>query len=572
MSSVAKVVLPVAGAVGGFFLGGIGGAAMGANLGSAVAGIFDSGNSNNSSTVVKLPPNIGNRLSDLRIQASSYGRVIAQIYGSMRLAGNIIWSSDITEIKSQHTKVTETSEQEIITYSYKVSLAIAICKGEIDELLRIWADGKLLSFSDLDKNAGKFNIHLGSEDQLPDDIIARYEDEPFPAYRSICYVVIEDFPLVEYGNRIPNFTFEVKKVIRQKPATQDKIEDIILLPGSGEYVYSTQVTTKSRESIYGEMNPQKINMNNSQNKANVIIALDQMQNNLPNIKWVSIVLTWFATSSNADDSIIIPKVEFKDDGKTRFSPNYWKVRNFTRDTAKLVLRFEDGTPTYGGWFNLDPLWASDDIDVVGIDAYFPLTQDLPQTLITEELIRKGWESGEGWDYYCIGENRSKNRFNDAKYAWKNLEYWWKNNHRNPDGFVSSFIPELFNFLKDKKDKEHELKLINLQIESMKLGNQSKLEEINIKADIDETKHLYNYIKPVGIKWVDSISSLVRPFITYSFFLFYITLKILAFHNNSDLITIWSNEDQAIFSAVIGFWFGARAFGRYRKANQISHHF
>ena len=51
--------------------------------------------------------------------------------------------------------------------------------------------------------------------------------------------------------------------------------------------------------------------------------------------------------------------------------------------------------TSGGWFNLDPLWACPDIDFIGIDSYFPLTEDLPQTAITEELIKKGWESGEG---------------------------------------------------------------------------------------------------------------------------------------------------------------------------------
>lgn len=140
------------------------------------------------------------------------------------------------------------------------------------------------------------------------------------------------------------------------------------------------------------------------------------------------------------------------------------------------------------------------------------------------------------------------------------------------GFISSFIPELFNFLKDKKDKEHELKLVQLQIEAMKIGQNSRLEEIYIKSDMHESKHLYNYMKPVGIKWVDGLSALVRPLITYSFFIFYISLKFLAFinHPENNLISIWNDEDQAIFSAVIGFWFGARAFGRYRMNGNGSH--
>lgn len=133
------------------------------------------------------------------------------------------------------------------------------------------------------------------------------------------------------------------------------------------------------------------------------------------------------------------------------------------------------------------------------------------------------------------------------------------------GFISSFIPELFNFLKDRKDKEHELKLISLQIEAMKSGQNTRLEEIYLRAETQESQYLYSHAKPTGIKWVDSLSALVRPTITYSFFLLYIILKLLIFfsYHKGICMPIWSDEDQAIFCAVIGFWFGARAFGKYR---------
>ncbi|MCC8372043.1 MAG: hypothetical protein LN568_04825 [Rickettsia endosymbiont of Pseudomimeciton antennatum] len=38
------------------------------------------------------------------------------------------------------------------------------------------------------------------------------------------------------------------------------------------------------------------------------------------------------------------------------------------------------------------------------------------------------------------------------------------------GFFSSFLPEILHFLKDKKDKEHELKLIDLQLKALKTGH------------------------------------------------------------------------------------------------------
>jgi|AntAceMinimDraft_11_1070367.scaffolds.fasta_scaffold15590_3 hypothetical protein len=131
------------------------------------------------------------------------------------------------------------------------------------------------------------------------------------------------------------------------------------------------------------------------------------------------------------------------------------------------------------------------------------------------------------------------------------------------GFFSSFIPEIFHFLKDKKDKEHELKLINLQLEALKIGN-SRLEEIQINANAEESKYLYYYAsKTSKVKWVDALSSSVRPVITYTFFLLYATLKIIDFLNVGSMAPIWSDEDQGIFCAVIGFWFGQRAFSKVR---------
>jgi len=103
----------------------------------------------------------------------------------------------------------------------------------------------------------------------------------------------------------------------------------------------------------------------------------------------------------------------------------------------------------GGWFNMDPLWASSNIDFVGIDSYFPLTPDLPQIQIDEDKIKEYWEKGEGWDYfYSDSVNRTGlTNYTDAKYAWKNLEYWWKNTHTNPDtnstGWTAKMKPVWF---------------------------------------------------------------------------------------------------------------------------------
>jgi|GEM_PF-5597055 len=56
------------------------------------------------------------------------------------------------------------------------------------------------------------------------------------------------------------------------------------------------------------------------------------------------------------------------------------------------------------------------------------------------------------------------------------------------GFVISFAPELLRIIKDKKDKDHELKMIGLQIETMKLRQFAKLEELQSVTAIEESKY------------------------------------------------------------------------------------
>ncbi len=99
--------------------------------------------------------------------------------------------------------------------------------------------------------------------------------------------------------------------------------------------------------------------------------------------------------------------------------------------------------TDGGWYNLDPLWASPSIDMVGIDSYFPLTPDLAESQINEALIKEYWEKGEGWDYYYADAERTvQTPFTGFDYAWKNVEYWWTHNHINPNGSQTAWTSKM----------------------------------------------------------------------------------------------------------------------------------
>lgn len=521
------------------------------------------------------------KLNELSIQTSTYNKIIPVIYGTVRLAGNIIWVSEIKEVKEEAINTVQTgknskTKQKMLNYYYFASFAIAICKGEIESIKNVWANTELLNLFNY-----KHRIYYGTNTQEPDTLIQAIEGVgKCTAYRDICYVVFEDFPLSDFGNRIPNFTFEVKRKELFNKNDENLLENMItgvnLIPGSGEFTYDINITNKVKNIIvdgflYDEYEEkQDINKNNNENKADCILSLNQLQNDLPNCKWVAPVVGWFGNSLNISSCIIEPKIEYPDiDGHIFFKnrPIDWKVGNYTRKNTKIIgndnnsIRY-GGTPsdssiitllqnlkarnlkimfypiifmdiknkpwrgyltgdsvdvenfynnqykkfilhyanlvkdyadcfiigselkgltsikdgennfpfvdklidlasecrnilgnnikisyaadwseyhhTEGGWYNMDKLWGNNNIDFIGIDAYFPLTNS-DDINIKKETIKKGWESSEFYDYYY--DNNGIKQALQPQYAIKNIEWWWKNNHINPDGTTTNWIPK-----------------------------------------------------------------------------------------------------------------------------------
>jgi hypothetical protein len=87
--------------------------------------------------------------------------------------------------------------------------------------------------------------------------------------------------------------------------------------------------------------------------------------------------------------------------------------------------------------HLDDLWASPNIDVVGIDAYLPITNKTMGDISIQE-IKDGWESGELWHYY-YDHNKKQNI--PAELGIKQVEYWWKNYHWS-QGIKSEWKPRM----------------------------------------------------------------------------------------------------------------------------------
>ena len=135
------------------------------------------------------------------------------------------------------------------------------------------------------------------------------------------------------------------------------------------------------------------------------------------------------------------------------------------------------------------------------------------------------------------------------------------------GFGTSFLPKLLGFFEEKRDPAHELKLMDKQLEQqIKLGEQ-KLQFMNVEADVRETEALQKSQTTMAVKssqWVINLSSSVRPIMTYLLFAEFMILTFMLAFNSIDLEMynrIWSNEIQAVWAAVVSFWFGQRSFNR-----------
>jgi hypothetical protein len=139
------------------------------------------------------------------------------------------------------------------------------------------------------------------------------------------------------------------------------------------------------------------------------------------------------------------------------------------------------------------------------------------------------------------------------------------------GFISSIIPDLVKLFQEQRDQKHERELLELQMQQQRNGFTQRLEEIQVQADVAESKALYKTWTS-GIAWVDALNGTVRPVLAYSFFLLYCSVKVMQFsvidwHHPLpwQLEVLWNPEDQAIFAGIIAFYFGQRAMGKIRRA-------
>ena len=281
----------------------------------------------------------GPRLNQFHLLTSRDGAPMARPYGRVRLAGQVIWASRLKETAAE-TQTGGKGGGSQTNYSYTMSFAMGLCEGVIQSVDQIWVNGAPLPTRDLN-----MRVYYGDDEQNADPIIAAVEPGPVPAFRGTAYIVFEDFPLDDYGGRLPQFNAQVTRLpprSNDRPRLETQITGVHLLPSSGEFAYSPAIV----EDISNPGTSTPVNMNNLSGEADIIRALDQLEDALPNCKNVSLVISWFGDDLSVGECRIQPAVETKtkllDDGV------FWQVSGMTRGDAYVVSKDQKGRPNYGG--------------------------------------------------------------------------------------------------------------------------------------------------------------------------------------------------------------------------------
>ena len=352
-------------------------ASIGGMIGSTIGGYIDS------MIIASLTPairNEGPRLQEITVMQSTEGAVVGRLHGIMRVGGNLIWAARFKE-----TKTTDSEEVggkgggggqtvETTTYTYSCSFAVAFGEGtDRTQLGRLWMDGK-----EVDLSIVSSTFYRGTTTQAPDSVIQSVEGAgKTPAFRDTCYIVFEDFELADYSNRIPQVTAEIIS-----PLETDDPDDIsniahsfCLIPGSGEFVYGTDIYTVQNASsnVLGnyfsggsfvnqagdtiglpsrsgdKIASSYMNMHNQRGDSDFVRSMEQLEIFQPNLDAVLLVVGWFGDDLRIGECEIRPMVEYKDrDGVV--TPREWNVAGQVRSDAAIsqVGRDADGNPIYGG--------------------------------------------------------------------------------------------------------------------------------------------------------------------------------------------------------------------------------
>ncbi len=324
------------GAAGGTALG-LSSVAIGRAVGATLGRVIDERLLGSGSEPVET-----GKVDRFRMTQASDGQPVTRVFGRMRVGGQVIWASQFLETAATSGGGGKGAPKAptVTSYSYSVSLAVALCEGEVAAVPRVWADGEEFSPTELN-----MRLYRGTLDQLPDPLIETIEGAgEVPAYRGTAYVVFEDLQLEPFGNRVPQFSFEVLRPEQRDSETFEMdlgqlVQGVALMPGTGEYALASSPV----HYLHGAGQNKAANSHARSGETDLVTSLQALESELPACGAASLIVSWFGDDLRCGSCSLKPKVEQKQaEGSMP-----WQVAGLNRDSAEEVLK-ENGRPVYGG--------------------------------------------------------------------------------------------------------------------------------------------------------------------------------------------------------------------------------
>jgi hypothetical protein len=149
------------------------------------------------------------------------------------------------------------------------------------------------------------------------------------------------------------------------------------------------------------------------------------------------------------------------------------------------------------------------------------------------------------------------------------------------GFATAGLPSILGFFQQKGDQKHEKEMAQLQMQQQMamaekgFQSQEKQAEIALEGTYAETfaqerQALYEHDAKLvhdAAPWVRTLNASVRPIVAFTFVALLLFVDIGGFiwaintsgFSAEAMDVIFSNDEMAIVSSIIGFYFGARTW-------------
>lgn len=154
------------------------------------------------------------------------------------------------------------------------------------------------------------------------------------------------------------------------------------------------------------------------------------------------------------------------------------------------------------------------------------------------------------------------------------------------GGLLRLLPEGLKFWEGKKSQDHEYRMGQLNLETLKLQAQSQLDlrrvegetaitTADIQALMEANKAQASMVINTGIKWADALivglNALMRPSMVYFYMLMYAAVKLATYQTyladgvdwKDSMLVLWSDNDASVWASIAAYVFLDRTLRRGR---------